>query len=906
MTLTGYIVGAKGNTGRSISGVTENNDYTITISFTDGTTFTTDPIPGFTSVDLDENFDLVVTKTDGTEVTVETGLGEYNTTLSGYKTDAENAATSAGQSKTAAEGSAGTATAQATLARSYAKGDTSSRTGEATDNAEYFKGQASDSATSASSSASTAEAQALISEGYAQGTQVSTPVTSESPYYHNNSKYYSELASASDTSAASSASSANTDALKAEGYAVGKQNGTTQTGGTYYHNNAQYYNSQATQAASISATQATASGTQALKSEGFAVGEQSGTPVTSGSDYYENNAKYYAGEAADSATAAAASAASIDPDTLAKIDGYYQEMTVGDAEQLVSSVLIEDKVPYNFRTAGGSADIGARAYFDAIVGGTVAWNQLYSKTNTATDAGVTYTNTNGTIVPSGTSTGDSYYSLQISGVPSGHKILFTGGDKNASYTDCYSYVVCNGSYYNLTGGVVSLILQTNGNNMAHNIRTVSGVNTTALNRKFTPQVFDLTAMFGSTIADYIYTLETGTAGAGVAFFRKLFPKPYYAYNAGSLESVNTSAHVTTGFNQWDEEWRNGFYTPNGVFVAESNYVACKNPIRVCPQTAYNLHSGSGYFGRICYFDADNTLISTATNATSNTDWSITTPSGCYYIVFDCVGAYGNTYKNDICINLHWDGSRDGEYEAYTEHSYALDDSLTLRGIPKLDASNKLYFDGDTYEADGTVTRKYGIVDLGTLYWYYDDTNQRFYASSFGAKDSFKGICSKYPFVGSYTNLTDKTCSYIYLNSIGVKDSSYTDAATFKTAMSGVYLVYELATPTTESADSYNGIQIVNDFGTERFVDAAVADSDRDVEIPVGHVTNYPNNLVAKLEMMPNSPDGDGLYVVQQDSGINTYVTLPVELPTKPTVDGTYHLKCTVASGTPTLTWEGDE
>lgn len=34
----------------------------------------------------------------------------------------------------------------------------------------------------------------------------------------------------------------------------------------------------------------------ALKSEGFAVGEQNGEPVTSGSPYYENNAEYYKNE----------------------------------------------------------------------------------------------------------------------------------------------------------------------------------------------------------------------------------------------------------------------------------------------------------------------------------------------------------------------------------------------------------------------------------------------------------------------------------------------------------------------------------------------------------------------------------------------------------------------------------
>ena len=60
----------------------------------------------------------------------------------------------------------------------------------------------------------------------------------------------------------------------------------------------------------------------------------------------------------------------------ANTDGYYEEMTVGVAEQLVSTVTNADDTPYNFRTTAGSADVGDRAYVDAIVGGTVNVNQL--------------------------------------------------------------------------------------------------------------------------------------------------------------------------------------------------------------------------------------------------------------------------------------------------------------------------------------------------------------------------------------------------------------------------------------------------------------------------------------------------------------------------------------------------
>ena len=46
----------------------------------------------------------------------------------------------------------------------------------------------------------------------------------------------------------------------------------------------------------------------ALKSEGYAVGEQNGTPVESGEDYYHDNAKWYKEQAADSASTATSKA----------------------------------------------------------------------------------------------------------------------------------------------------------------------------------------------------------------------------------------------------------------------------------------------------------------------------------------------------------------------------------------------------------------------------------------------------------------------------------------------------------------------------------------------------------------------------------------------------------------------
>ena len=595
-------------------------------------------------------------------------------------------------------------------------------------------------------------------------------------------------------------------------------------------------------------------------------------------------------------------------------DGSYQQMTVGNAEQLVATVGIEDKVPYNFRTSGGANDIGDREV-DKIIGGTVAWNQ-YAKELNATNwsvenANVTVSFSNG--VATFSSTQASYgIKTSMGGINPSHRYLITLYAKAES---ALQLGVIIGSSH---GSSKTFDINTSRSQFATIITTSSNVSGPGLyvfpwssdgtSKQIEVDniaIFDLTQMFGSTIADYIYTLEQSTAGAGVAFFRSLFPAPYYAYNAGELMHVQTSAHKMTGFNQWDEEWEVGQYdTTTGAKTTGSN-VRSKNLIPVLPDTTYRITSTSttSALAVPCfYYDANGQFIDYVLNSANATT---ITPPNAYFMAFYMGAAYGTTYKNDICINLHWDGERDGEYEPYEAHTYPLDD-VELRGIPKLDANNNLYYDGDTYEADGTVTRKYGIVDLGTLERIKDTTTVPgqtiFRAQLSNAKDGYEGICGKYPFVGSYSFLSDKTCAYIYNTRIAIVDSTYADgdSTAFATAMSGVYLVYELATPTTESADPFQNPQIVNDWGTEEYVDS------RTVPIPVGHDTMYRANLRAKLEMAPDSPSANGNYIMRHENGENAYVLLTKELPTLPTTDGTYHLKCTVASGTATLTWEEDQ
>lgn len=105
---------------------------------------------------------------------------------------------------------------------------------------------------------------------------------------------------------------------------------------------------------------------------------------------------------------------------------------------------------------------------------------------------------------------------------------------------------------------------------------------------------------------------------------------------------------------------------------------------------------------------------------------------------------------------------------------------------------------------GVLTADRAMVDLGTLNWGYSASAAQFRASLIYAKDTTSTEvpnmkCEIYKTV-SYAGMANNDMCisrfWASVNGINVKDSRYTDAATFKTAMSGVQLCYELATPLT--------------------------------------------------------------------------------------------------------------
>lgn len=584
--------------------------------------------------------------------------------------------------------------------------------------------------------------------------------------------------------------------------------------------------------------------------------------------------------------------------TKAEVDGAYEAMTVGNAEQLVSNIRVTDTDPYLFRTSGGSLEIGDREY-PTLVGGSVVVNQLADKTSQTVTAG-TQTNV--------------YFTNKQWGVPvvQGHKYLVLWNQEQTLTSVTRNVPVLGGistpiygpqatDNARLSKGEYSWIMQ------SPETKATAGVyiwchtpSADVTYDKF--RIYDLTQRLGTTIADYIYALEQGTAGAGVAFCKKYgIGVGYTAHNAGTLQSTTPTKHKTVGFNQWDEEWELGAIDlTTGANTNSSSSIRSKNYIPVTSSTVYSVTLPTGTMA-VASYDADKNFVANLGGYTNKR--TFTTPANCAYIRFYVYNGYGTTYNHDICINLHWDGERDGEYEPYTKHEYDLGND-TLRGVFELN-NGELKANGDVKTPDGTIQRKWGYIHNGYSRGSLDSSGKLYAIRTLspGAKVDSYGICcvnNKLISAGleqcriNADNGIRSICAYAGSLYAGGFVGSESDLDALLPTLEVVYL---LATPTEEEGTAFQSPQIVSNWGTEEYTEAN--------GIVVGHSTEYPQDLKAKVESAPNNPSADGDYIVKRENGENTYVPLviPQELPNAPSTDGTYRLKCTVSGGAATYSWE---
>ena len=139
---------------------------------------------------------------------------------------------------------------------------------------------------------------------------------------------------------------------------------------------------------------------------------------------------------------------------------------------------------------------------------------------------------------------------------------------------------------------------------------------------------------------------------------------------------------------------------------------------------------------------------------------------------------------------------------YTEEVISVKDSTDTTQETYTTPFNQTVYGGTLDVLTGELTITHGYVDLGTLNWLLHSSGN-FYAEvhSIDYAISAVGICSQYeqapPIAGVAILTQDKHfASLSNAQRLVIKDTTYSDAPTFKSAMNGVQLVYELATPTT--------------------------------------------------------------------------------------------------------------
>lgn len=602
----------------------------------------------------------------------------------------------------------------------------------------------------------------------------------------------------------------------------------------------------------------------------------------------------------------------------ADIDGSYEDLTAGSAEQLLSDKFVEDKVAYSFRKTAGGKAVGNRA-IDEIIGGTLVVNQLLNHENAQLSNEASY-NTNAhrfTVNLPENAAANNYVRFTNLPLMIGHKYFLMFKVVSISEGASFRCYFPNSSSPTAVKGAVSdkiFEYQSNFYNYLY-VGKASAV-TQAQSITFEVTLVDITQMFGSSsIADYVYSLETTTAGNGVTWLYEYFPilnGGYIPYGTGSFQSIMLSKHKMTEFNQYNpnaEKYRLGAYSVMNMKIGKTNklYMTLQDK-----DTSIDVSDISfGFLALDATFPLTNdkynwVLRSGTIESDHSNQASVSSPTTGTRELLDGVMIYppeDSTWERlnaryNICISI--DSERNGEYEPYNAHEYTLDSSKELRGVPKIDSNGKLYFDGDRYKTG--ITRNYGeYVFTGNETWTisgnyaYTNTISSMADGVLGAQ----AICDK-PVNGLNLTSVNSQRFIIYLDF-----TIYDTSEKIQAYVSGMTAYYPLATPTTEEATPIPNPQICSPDGTEEYIDPRVEAGTIPFAIPTGHNTKYLQNLRQKLDDLPFAPSEYGDYLVRVSADGIAFIPFAngTQIPTIPTsADGRYDLVADVSSGTVALSW----
>lgn len=255
----------------------------------------------------------------------------------------------------------------------------------------------------------------------------------------------------------------------------------------------------------------------------------------------------------------------------------------------------------------------------------------------------------------------------------------------------------------------------------------------------------------------------------------------------------TEANISvSGINVWDEEWELGSYnTSTGAKSINNNCIRSKNMIPVKGGETYTIIGG--YSNSCCYDEGGDFISITPYRATGEYGkYYLDIPNNAYYITFYMPSSYGTTYNNDISINYP---STDHDYHAYNGETHTI--SFASAGT---------VYGGRLDVTSGVLTVEWGGVNIGGENWTYSPSpNEGFYCDSVGAKpaesvallpNAISSIFKVLDYNEVFAKAEDNIFGVRANGGLRVYTSLYTDASTFKTAMNGQIIAFELATPQT--------------------------------------------------------------------------------------------------------------
>lgn len=285
----------------------------------------------------------------------------------------------------------------------------------------------------------------------------------------------------------------------------------------------------------------------------------------------------------------------------------------------------------------------------------------------------------------------------------------------------------------------------------------------------------------NSFQDYNWQIEKGSEATDYEPYENICP--IYGWTGANV--------VHVGRNLWDGEWEQGRIA-NGVNVSNAAGFRSKNKIEINPNTTYYLHVGSEDYGNfwVSYYDKDEVYIPTANSSGYSTlvkNSEFVTPENAYYMRFFLSAA--TAYKNDISINYP---STNTAYYPY------------MGGIAIIDWTDEAgeVFGGTLNVTTGELTVNTLMVDLGTLNWIHFNTDGRNFFSVATSNRDINGkiICSAYPYMGKAydSQMESRKDKTLWIDPTGktikIKDTRYANVNTFKEAVNGVQLCYDLITP----------------------------------------------------------------------------------------------------------------